>query len=173
MVLVSLLFGATWSLRRPPSPALQSVPVEGATARTVLPAPAAKFPVNGYTVVNLKRSAARDASLTLQTAGVHAGGHWVVVIRQWSDAAWVATVYLDASSVMTIFLPADDYEISAAAGEVWHGDRALFGEATRALRLRKAVHLAPTDASEPRQALLFPPGNATVEGIPVLAFHTR
>ena len=173
VVLVSLLFGATWSLRRPPSPAFQSVPAAEATARAVLPAPAAKFPVNGYTIVNLKRGVARDGSLTFQTAGVHAGAHWVIVIRRWSDAAWVATVYLDASSVMTIFLPAGDYEISAANGEVWRGEHALFGEATRALRLRKPVHLAPTGAGEPRQALLFPPGNATVEGIPVLAFQTR
>ena len=131
MVLVCLLSGTTWSLRRPPSPALRSVPVAGATAGAVLPAPAAKFPGNGYTVVNLKRGVARDASLTLQTAGVHASAHWIIVIRRWSDAAWVATVYLDASSVMTIFLPADDYEISAATGEVWRGDRALCGEATR------------------------------------------
>jgi hypothetical protein len=139
----------------------------------VLPAPAAKFPVNGYTVVNLKRGVARDASLTLKTAGVHAGAHWVIVIRRWSDAAWVATVYLDGISVMTIFLPAGDYEVLAATGEVWHSERALFGKATRALRLRKAVHLAPTGTGEPRQALLLPPSGAAEQAIPVLAFVTR
>ena len=82
-------------------------------------------------------------------------------------------LYLDASSVTTIFLPPGDYEISAAVGEVWRGDRALFGEATHAPWLRKPMRLAPTGADEPRHALLLPPGDGAAQAIPMSAFRTR
>ena len=176
-VIVALLAGASRALRQPPA-------VPGVTA-TVSPAtvtPSAttgspeRFPINGYMVVNLARGAQRDAPLTVETGNADTGAHWVVSLRRWASGELVATVYLDASSVITLFVSAGEYQVVAAAGDVWQGDAALFGADTHALRFREAMRLTEPSAGVAGQALLLPASPSAIpaaEPIPSAAVSSR
>ena len=104
--------------------------------------PSVPFPVNGYTVTNLPPEGRRDVPLTIETTGVDSGRRWVINVRDWARDTWVTTIYLEAASVTTVFLPAGSYRLSAAAGDRWSGDARLFGRETVAWQARAPVTLA-------------------------------
>ncbi len=156
----------------PPEVANPPRPVAPVPAKSTEPTAFPPFPKNGTAVVNLPRGIARLAGVTIETGA--GGAHWVVTLRLWASGSWIATLYLEADSVTTLFLPAGTYQVAAAAGDLWQGDTRLFGDDTRALRFQGPVRLGPGQSNH--RLIMLPPPDASppaAVAIPSFVIRTR
>ena len=92
------------------------------------------FPTNGYTKSYFDQALQQTAPLTLQTSPADLNRKSVICVREWKTGALIATVFLEANTIITINLPPGVYRLWIASGHHWQNDTVLFGDATQVER---------------------------------------
>jgi hypothetical protein len=138
--------------------------------------PVVEFPANGTTNMFIHPDPAALAPLTVQTSAISPSQPFVVSVRDWFSNKVVATLYLDANTVVTVDLQAGQYRIFIASGKRWGGDQVLFGPTTRVEQVRDPINLARYGARAIGRVLYFMDTanpNLTSDRVPRSRFSTQ